>query len=225
MNINFQTVAGKKSTEDSMYVGMDAEDRINKSAVKQSSVSAIAVNLDTSLFSNDVYASHARGAEEISDMAKNTDVLTQHNYMALLSNTMSEEDYAKALQDGFDVKNLNSSETVTILDKIKGVLLESGVSITGYNDDMSIEKLTKITGSRSLAETIQNEFSKNDIPMTVENVRGAKGAYEEAAQINEPSDGAVKYMVLNNMKPTISNFYLAAHSTNGQNLSGRGFYA
>lgn len=225
MNINFQTVAGKKTTEDSMYVGMDAEDRINKSAVKQSSLSAIAVNLDTSLFSNDVYASRARGAEDISEMAKNTDVLTQHNYMALLSNTMSEEDYAKALQDGFDVKNLNSSETVNILDKIKGVLLEAGVSVTGYNDDMSVEKLTKITGSRTLAETIQKEFSQNDIPMTTENVRAAKGAYEEAAQIKEPSDGAVKYMVLNNMKPTISNFYLAAHSTNGQNLSGRGFYA
>ena len=79
MNINFQTVTGKKTTEDSMYVGMDAEDRINKSAVKQSSVSAITVNLDTSIFSNDVYASHARGAEDISEMAKNTDVLTQHN--------------------------------------------------------------------------------------------------------------------------------------------------
>ena len=225
MNINFQTLTGKKTTEDSMYVGMDAEDRINKSAVKSTSMSAVAVNLDTSLFSNDVYASHTRGTDDISEMAQNTDVMTQHNYMALLSNTMSEEDYKKALEDGFDVKNLNNSETVTILDKIKGVLLESGVEVTGFNDDMSVEKLTKITGSRTLAETIQKEFSKSDIPMTVENVRSAKGAYEEALQIKEPSDGAVKYMVLNNMKPTISNFYLAAHSTNGQNLSGRGFYA
>ncbi|MBO4458642.1 MAG: hypothetical protein J5802_13065 [Butyrivibrio sp.] len=225
MNINFQTTVGNKATEDSMYVGMEAEDRINKSAAKSGVSNAVAVNLGASLFSNDVYASHARGADEISEMAKNTDVQTQHNYMALLSNTMSEEDYAKALQDGFDVKNLNSSETVTILDKIKGVLLESGVEIVGYNDDMSVEKLTKITGSRSLAETIHKEFSQNDIPMTAENVRGAKSAYEEASQIEEPSDGAVKYMVLNNMKPTISNIYRAAHSTNGQNLSGRGFYA
>ena len=117
MNINFQTLTGKKTTEDSMYVGMDAEDRINKSAVKSTSMSAVAVNLDTSLFSNDVYASHTRGTDDISEMAQNTDVMTQHNYMALLSNTMSEEDYKKALEDGFDVKNLNNSETVTILDK------------------------------------------------------------------------------------------------------------
>ena len=227
MNINFQTIAGNKNAEDSLRTGMDSDERIGMNAGKVSAAhtSAFAVDLDTSIFSNDAYAQRARSFDDISKMAENTDVLTQHNYMALLSNTMSEKDYAKALKDGFDIKNLNSTETVTILDKIKSVLLESGQEIVGYNDDLSTEKLAKITGSESFAVAIKKSFSENDIPLTQENMRAVAGAYDQVSNTPEPSDDAIKYMVLNNLRPTIGNFYFANHSTNGQSATGRGFYA
>ena len=227
MNINFQTIAGNKKTDDSFHTGMDSDERIGMNAGKVTTAhkDAFAVDLDTSIFSNDAYAQRARSLDDITKMAENTDVLTQHNYMALLSNTMSGKDYAKALEDGFDLKNLNSSETVTILDKIKSVLLEAGEEIVGYNDDLGVDKLTKITGSRSFAVAIQKSFSENDIPLTQENIRAVGNAYEQASNIEEPSDDAVKYMVLNNLSPTISNLYFANHSTNGQSATDKGFYA
>ena len=227
MNIDFQTITGNKMSQSQSTAGMESRNGIRPYTGKADPAgdSVFVATLDSSLFSNDAYAKHTRTAESISEMAQNTDVWTQHNYMALLSNTMSEGDYAKAAEDGFDIKNIDSSETVTILDNIKSVLLESGTKITGFNDDLSIDKLAKITGSRSFANAIVDNFEKNDLPVTTESARQAKVAYEEVSDIQQLDDNAVKYLVQNNMSPTIENIYLASHSTNGQNISGRGFYA
>ena len=227
MNIDFQTITGNKMSQSQSTAGMESRNGIRPYTGKADPAgdSVFVATLDSSLFSNDAYAKHTRTAESISEMAQNTDVWTQHNYMALLSNTMSEEDYAKAAEDGFDIKNIDSSETVTILDNIKSVLLESGTKITGFNDDLSIDKLAKITCSRSFANAIVDNFEKNDLPVTTESARQAKVAYEEVSDIQQLDDNAVKYLVQNNMSPTIENIYLASHSTNGQNISGRGFYA
>ena len=227
MNISFQTITGQKTQNEPILSGMDADGRIVSGPSKTdfSGREGYAVNLDGSGFSSDVYGKHARSAEDISKMAQDTDVLTRHNYMALLSNTMSPEDFAKAAEDGFDIKNTDSEETVTIVDKIKSVLLESGVEIVGYNDDLSLEKLSKITGSEGFARSIQKSFKENDIPLTSENVKAAKQAYEQIEELSGLDDSAVKFMVLNNMRPTIENIYFASHSTNGQNVAERGFYA
>ncbi|WP_024866127.1 DUF6240 domain-containing protein [Butyrivibrio sp. FCS014] len=227
MNISFQTITGQKTQNEPILSGMDADGRIvsGPSKTNLSGKEGYAVNLDGSGFSSDVYGKHARSAEDVSRMAQDTDVLTRHNYMALLSNTMSPEDFAKAAEDGFDIKNTDSEETVTIVDKIKSVLLESGVEIVGYNDDLSFEKLSKITGSEGFARSIQNSFRQNDIPLTSDNVKAANQAYEQVEELTGLDDSAVKFMVLNNMRPTIENIYFASHSTNGQNVAERGFYA
>nr|MCR5672030.1 DUF6240 domain-containing protein [Butyrivibrio sp.] len=227
MSINFQAVAGQKADRDVILSGMEADGRImaspSKGAGKESE--QVVATLNGSLFSDNTYAKHARSAEDINNLAQNTDVAARHNFMALLSNTLSEEDYSKAMENGFDLKDLNSEDTVNIVDKIKGALLTAGVEIAGFNDDLSAEKLQKITGSDTLGRAIANSFHENDVPVTPENVRSAKTAYEQIADITSLGDSSVKYMVLNNMSPTIENVYFAAHSTNGRDLSGRGFYA
>ncbi|MCR5556099.1 MAG: DUF6240 domain-containing protein [Butyrivibrio sp.] len=227
MKIDFQTITGNKMGRELESTGMDSRSSFEPGTGKTDSVggNAYVAQLDFSIFSNNAYAQHTRTAENISEMAQNTDVWMQHNYMALLSNTMSEEDYGKALEDGFDIKNMDSTETVTILDKIKGALLEGGVSVAGFNDDLSIDKLAKITGSRSFANALQKSFHENDIPVTSDNVREAKVAYEEVADIQRLDTDAEKYLIQNGMTPTIENIYLASHSTNGTSISGRGFYA
>ena len=227
MNINFQTITGQKTGGDKILSGMEAEGRIVSGPSKSSNLSktGYALDIDASGFTDNAYAGHSRSAGDISNMAQNTDVQNQHNFMALLSNTMSEEDYAKALEDGFDIKDINSAETVNIVDKIKSVLLESGVQVAGYNDDLSFEKLKKITGSDAFAKALQESFHENDIPVTAENVKAAKIAVDQVSDIKALDDSAVKYMVQNNMEPTIENIYFASHSTNGLNVMGRGFYA
>ncbi len=227
MNITFNTVSDQKVSQSLNTSGMDmgrpTYSRIGSNAMD--GLTAFSVDLDTSLFGNEAYSRKARSLDDMSQMAQNTDVLTQHNYMALLSNTMSAEDYAKACEDGFDLRNLDPSETVTIIDKIKSVLLESGVEITGYNDDLSLEKLSRITGSESFAAAIQKSFHENDVPLTGENVKAAKVAYDEIKNMTALDDSAVKFMVLNKMQPTIENLYFASHSTNGMDRVQRGFYS
>ncbi len=227
MNINFQTITGQKTGNDSILSGMDAEERIVSQPSKSGSISksGCALDINGSGFTDNAYADHARSAGDISQMAENTDVQNRHNFMALLSNTMSEEDYAKALEDGVDIKDINSSEAVSIVDKIKSILLESGEVVAGFNDDLSLEKLKKITGSDAFAKALSDSFHENDIPVTQDNIKSARTALEQVGDITSLDDSAVKFMVLNNMEPTIENVYFAAHSTNGQNVSGRGFYA
>ena len=227
MNISFQTLTGQKTSHEPILSGMDADGRIVSGPSRSDSVNkdSYLFNLDGTGFTKDAYGAHARSAEDISQMAQDTDVRTRHNYMALLSNTMSPEDFAKAAEDGFDIKNMNSEETVTIVDKIKSVLLEAGCEIIGYNDDLSLDKLSKITGSESFARSIKSSFNENDIPLTSDNVKAARQAYDQVEEVKELDDSAVKFMVLNNMRPTMENVYFASHSTNGQNVSERGFYA
>ncbi|SFC83731.1 DUF6240 domain-containing protein [Butyrivibrio sp. YAB3001] len=226
MNISFQTITSRKHEESLNTLGTDSRySREIAASSKQANVESVSIQLDSSFFSNEAYSDHTKTAEDIREMAENTDVMTQHNYMALLSNTMSKEDFAKAVEDGFDIKTINSAETVTILDKIKSVLLQAGTMVTGYNDDLSLEKLAKITGSMAFAKELSNDFHESDVPVTLENVKAAGIAFKEISEIDNLDDSAIKYMVTNEQRPTIENIYFAAHSTNGQNIAGKGYYA
>lgn len=227
MAINFQSISGQKSRNEGIAAQIEMGERnmMRTGAPVSVPKTGYTLELDPGRMSDNLYADHTRSIDDITSMAKDTDVALQHNYMALMSNTLSEEDYKRAMEDGFDLKDMNPEETVTIVDKIKSVLLTSGVEVAGYNDDLSMDKLKKITGSEAAAAAIRDSFDKNDVPLTGENVRAAKTAMDQISDIDSLSDGAVKFMVQNHMEPTIGNVYLAAHSTNGQNMTGKGFYA
>ncbi len=61
--------------------------------------------------------------------------------MTLLSHTMSQEDYAKACEDGFDPRELDQDTAVTIVDRMKAELVRSGQNIAGYTDDIDLDTL------------------------------------------------------------------------------------
>ncbi len=227
MNIDFQNITGQKSGSGPVAAGLELSKRQPAGFRTAGNISnaGYALDLDKSGFTDNAYKNPTRSMEDVAQMAQNTDATLQHNYMALLSNTVSEEDYGKAMEDGFDIKNMDSAEAVTIVDKIKSVMLEAGVSVEGYNDDLGADKLARITGSVTFANALADSFHENDIPLTTENVKAAKTAFDQIREIPALDDSAVKFMVLNNMQPTMENVYFASHSTNGQNSTGRGFYA
>lgn len=146
-----------------------------------------------------------------------------HNFDVVMSHTMSQEDYAKAKEDGFDMRDLDPSEAVTILDKVKTVLAQSGQIIDGFNDDLDAETLKNITGNEVMAGEILDAFRQNDIPMTQENIDDILKAVEKGSSLNAPKDTAVNFLVENKLEPSIDNFYLADHATNGRR-SGQGSY-
>lgn len=149
---------------------------------------------------------------ELQQDAGNANVALQQDYMTLLSHTMSQEDYTKACEDGFDPRELDQDTAVTIVDKIKAELVRSGQQIAGYTDDIDMDTLAAAVGSDTLARSIEEQFRSADLPLTQENINELKSAWDMAASLKEPEVGAVSYLVDNGLEPEIWNLYVAENS-------------
>ena len=149
---------------------------------------------------------------ELQQDAENANVALQQDYMTLMSHTMSQEDYAKACEEGFDPGELDQDTAVTIVDKIKAELARSGQQIAGYTDDLDMDTLAAAVGSDTLARSIEDQFRSADIPLTQENISALKKAWDMAASLTAPGEGAVGYLVDNELEPEIWNLYVAENS-------------
>ena len=149
---------------------------------------------------------------ELQQDAGNTNVALQQDYMTLMSHTMSQEDYAKACEDGFDPKEMDQDTAVTIVDKIKAELIRSGQQIAGYTDDLDLDTLASAVGSDTLARSIEEQFQAADIPMTQDNISELKKAWDMTATLTSPEEGAKGYLVDNALEPEIWNLYVAENS-------------
>lgn len=146
----------------------------------------------------------------------------QKDYMVLMSNTVSDEDYKKLAENGYEIGSMTPEETVTIVDEIKATMAKSGNVVAGYNDDLDSGKLEAITGSKVYANQLERAFAEYDVPATNVNVQEAMQAFAMASEITGLNDASIKYLTENNMEPTIENIYMANHSgaINGQSANG-----
>ena len=193
---------------------------------KTSQAGAFALDISGTVMDNTAYKGQGKTAEEVMQDAGQTDVAVQRDYMTVMSNTMSEEDYNRMMEDGCHVGDMDIEEVVTIVDKIKAELIKGGTQVVGYTDQIDADTLREITGSEAFARELSRQFRKQDIPLTEENVRNAKKAYDKATELRELTDGAAKYMVENQMEPTIDNLYRAGYSSTADgSRPGRGYYA
>lgn len=168
---------------------------------------------------------HGRTAEEVMQAAGGGDVTLYRNYMTVMSNSMSDEDFGKLLEEGYHPSDMDLDAEVTIVDTIKAELVKAGVHITGYTDDVDAEKLTEITGSEAYAQSLAKAFAAEDIPLTEENVTKAMDAFGRGMELTELSEGATKYMVTNGLEPELDNLYLAEHAgAVDANRQGRGYF-
>lgn len=168
---------------------------------------------------------HGRTAEEVMQAAGGSDVTLYRNYMTVMSNSMSDEDFAKLLKEGYHPQDMDLDAEVTIVDTIKAELLKAGVNITGYTDDVDAEKLVEITGNEAYARSLAKAFAAEDIPLTEENINKAMDAFVRGKELTEMSEGATKYMVTNGLEPEIDNLYLAQHAgAVDADRQGRGYF-
>ncbi len=177
---------------------------------------------------NEAYG-HGLTADEIMQQAANTNVSVQKDFMIVMSNSVSGEDLQKMQEEGFNPTSTDVETYVNIVDKIKVSLAQAGVEVTGYTDDLDVDKIEEITGSRLTAETLAKDLSQMlsqaDIPVTDENARELAEAVTEASQITGLSDEAVKYLVLNQKEPTIENLYKAQFVGTGVMQQPQGYYS
>ncbi len=185
-----------------------------------------ALDISGKVMDNNAYGGHGKTAEEVMQDAAAIDVATQTDFMTVMSNTMSEEDFARLQKEGYHPGDMDVEEVVTIVDKIKAELIKGGTEVAGYTDDLDKDTLAQITGSEAFASELAAQFRVHDIPLTEENVQAAREAFERAMQTEEPGEGTVKYMVENRMEPTIDNLYMADHSAaSDSHRQGHGYYA
>ncbi len=149
---------------------------------------------------------------ELQQDAAGIDVGVSQDYMTLMSHTLSEEDYAKAQEEGFDFGSMNPEEAVTIVDKIKAELVRSGKEIVGYTDDLDTATLAAALGSQVLAENVAQSFAQADIPLTEENIELVAQAWNMAEQLEAPDEGSIRYLIDNGLSSEIWNLYLAENS-------------
>lgn len=138
-----------------------------------------------------------------------TDVGIRQDYMTLMSNTMSEEDYARLQEEGFDFGSMDPGEAVTIVDRIKAELARSGKKIVGYTDDIDMETLAAALGSQTLARTVADSFREADLPLTEENLSALAQAWSMSEGLKEPGEGSLRYLIDNGLEPDIRNLYMA----------------
>lgn len=149
---------------------------------------------------------------ELQQEASNTNAAVQQDYMTLMANTMTEEDYARLQEEGFDFGNMEPEEAVTIVDKIKAELVRSGKKIAGYTDNLDMDTLAAALGSQTLAQAVADSFRSADIPLTEENVNAVARAWNMASQLQPLEEGSRAYLIDNEMEGEIWNLYLAQSS-------------
>ena len=191
MNITFDNSRAtdnevRKSQTSSAYSNVD---RATTSQVNSKGV--FALDISGTVMDNTAYEGQGKTAEDVMQNAGLIDVTTQKNYMAVMSNTMSDEDFAKLQKEGYHPGNTEIETVVTIVDEIKAALAKGGSQITGYTDDLDVETLEQITGSSGLAQAIVKQFGANDIPVTKENIEDVMKACDTVTQLHTLSDGVI----------------------------------
>ena len=113
----------------------------------------------------------------------------QKKYMAVMSNSMSSEDFGELMREGYDPANTEVEDAVTILDTIRVAVAKGGREIAGFTDDIDKEALKEVLGSAAYAES-----------------------FATASSLSAPTEKEELYLVENGLRPTVKNLYLAKHS-------------
>jgi len=154
-----------------------------------------------------------KSAEDIAQMAGMTNVSLQRDYMAVMSNSMSDEDFAELMKDGVNPTKIPTGETVTNLDKIKIKMAEAGNVIAGYNDDITEEDIKAVLGNTfNAGKIISDTLKASDLPDTPDNIAEIKETVMMAQNLKPLTDEAVVYMIEGDMTPSVENLYKAEYS-------------
>jgi len=219
MNINFPNSRDLQNDSNLIVGNHDSVSRMTKVTSEYS--------LDISGRDKDINSfgvQELKSFDDVKTKASLKDVSLENNALAVMSNSMSGEDFSKLQKDGFSPEDITPEETVTNLDKIKATLALSGVSIPGYTDDISKEALEKIAGSEGYAVAIENALKENQLPMSKDNVESITEVLKQAESVELPSDEAKKFMLNNGLEPTVNNLYMANHSSSDVNFTGKAGY-
>lgn len=146
------------------------------------------------------------------------DMSVQHNYMAVMSNSLSAKDFAKMREEGFHPGSMQPDELVTVTDQIKMTLAESGTVIEGYNDRIDSDVIEAAgNGNSSRVRRIEQALKNNDMPVTADNVDSALEALKMSDEMAEKleggrlSDQSIAYLLSSDEDITLEAAYMSQY--------------
>lgn len=195
--------------------------------------SGYTLDIADKVMDNEAYGGHGMTAEDIMQQAANSNAQSKQDFMIVMSSCVSGEDLQKMQEEGFQPGSVDVETYVTIVDRIKVTLAKAGVEVAGYNDNLDLDTIEQIVGSRTNAGALVNELveklsdalQKSDMPVTNENIAELVSAVMEASGIGELSEDAVKYLIVNGKAPTIENIYKAQYSSAENIRQSQGYYS
>ena len=196
---NFATTSvGKEQSEDKAVRTQDTGELRN--------VQVKNATYGKSLFDEDSTASELAG-----ELAGSTDAQQRKNEMIVMSDTNTERDYQKIQEDGYDPMALDQKDYVNIADKIKMQLAKAGADVSVMGG-LTQEEMASITGSEDQAIMMENALQKEDLPLEGDVITDAVTAYRKAEETGALTPAGMKYMLANQLEPTIDNLYKATYS-------------
>lgn len=128
--------------------------------------------------------------EDIKQMAETKDAVQTKNAMVVGANASTPESVRELEEDGFSLSDTDIHTVVTETDKIRMQLAKAGKDTSYFGGELSEEQLAEITGSAALAAQYASALS-------------------QAEAIRPLSEGAMKYLLDNELEPTINHIYQA----------------
>lgn len=153
--------------------------------------------------------------EEVMAQADSVDADQLKDQMAMLSNTMTSKDYQEMQEQGFSIEDTDVKTIVTVMDQIKMTLMGAGVDISCFGDLPSSEKVAQMSGSTAQAMRLEHALQEQNLPATDSNLQDGTEALNQASTLTTPDEASKKYMIDNQLDPTIENLYKAQHATSG----------
>ena len=158
------------------------------------------------------------------DMQRGCDETALMNQLAVYANTTSSEDLQKMQQDGFNPMDTEVKTIVTVVDRIKLALAKGGADISQMGG-LSEDKIKAMTGSDSVANQISSQLEEMDIPVDDALQKEIETAVTKAEELQNPmTTDSVKYMLSNEMEPTIDNVYRANFAAGSTEVGGNREY-
>lgn len=158
------------------------------------------------------------------DQAIAFDEKNNKNYMVVMSQTMSDEDYKKLQEDGVNPADCTPHEMVTVMDQIKVTLAKAGVEIAGFTDDLDLATIRETGVSEGYANAIANACIQKNIPVTEDNIKAIASQMDQMQELQGLSDSARQYLIENDLPPTFENLYKATYATGKGEAVAQGYF-
>ena len=127
------------------------------------------------------------------------------------ASNLSQRNYDAMKELGFDAKDMDEKEFVDIADKIRIAMAKGGADISMMGDVSS----AAIEQSGSYTNAIEHALKEAQLPSDKQLVDDSVLALREVDEMpSKLSDETIKYMLSNELEPTIDNIYKATVSSN-----------